>query len=83
VDPNAALETARNAQDDYLRAASRHVEALGADDETKHAANALRAADRLSEAFTALDGWLIGGGFLPEVWRDAQQGFAERVPERS
>ena len=54
MDPDAALEEARQAADDYQDA-----ESYGAGEE---------AASRLIESFRALDVWLTNGGFLPEAW---------------
>lgn len=33
-------------------------------------ATALQDESRLAELVVALDGWLRGGGFLPQAWRD-------------
>lgn len=54
MDPEAALERARQAVRDYEAAPD-------------HAA-ALAAADELVEAFQSLDGWLANGGLLPVSW---------------
>jgi hypothetical protein len=32
------------------------------------------AEERLLEAFVALDGWIVGGGFLPAAWRRDEHG---------
>jgi len=55
MDPDAALEDARRA--------ARAVLDWRGDVETD------TDAYRLAEAFTALDGWLRGGGFPPADWR--------------
>jgi len=54
MDPNQALADARQAVEDYRNAGS-----LGMEGD---------AADRLVEAFTALDEWIVNGGFAPADW---------------
>lgn len=34
-------------------------------------------ADEVAEYFEALDGWLSGGGFPPEAWREGPDAIAE------
>lgn len=58
MDPTQALADARQALDDY-----RHSGA---------AVLAITAADKLSAAFDALDGWLSNGGFLPAQWQQGR-----------
>jgi hypothetical protein len=58
MDPNAALENARNARNRYANATT--------EDE------AINAATDLAAAFADLDQWLTRGGFLPEAWKAAR-----------
>jgi hypothetical protein len=61
MDPNEALKYAREALEEY------RISQGGFD----NAGERSDAADSLSSAFEALDGWLSKGGFLPEAWADA------------
>jgi hypothetical protein len=66
MDPDQALANAREAAQDYDEAGS-----LGSESD---------AAERLVEAFNALDSWLSKGGFLPRDWRSDEkvaQSFAD------
>lgn len=61
MDPDACLEQARKALNDYnqaLLAGDRHA--------------VLVAATTLADYFGALDEWLSRGGFLPEAWRTGE-----------
>jgi hypothetical protein len=83
VDPTATLALLRQAaqQFDAARDVDPEDHGYGASAamvEERAREDALDAAQRLADGFQALDRWLAAGGFLPEVWRDAQQGFAER-----
>jgi hypothetical protein len=61
VDPNEALAQAREAVKVLQGSVTRRV--------TRHAAE-----ERLVEAFAALDGWLVCGGFPPAAWYFAPEG---------
>lgn len=62
MDPNAALANLRTAVADFRAAANTSV----AEDPVDEAAHGL------ADAAEALDGWLSGGGFLPEAWKPAE-----------
>jgi hypothetical protein len=57
MDPNEALQDAREAHEGFIDA--REIE----DDEAME-----MWANRLATAFGVLDTWLKGGGFLPSGW---------------
>jgi hypothetical protein len=59
VDPDETLREAREALDDYF------------ENQSKNITGEIDAADRLAEAFAALDTWLMEGGFLPTPWLEA------------
>jgi hypothetical protein len=61
MDPNEALKRAREAIERYQDDAS-----LGFNTDTR-----LEAADKLADAFEALDEWLSKGGFLPLEWSES------------
>lgn len=58
MDPNVTLSGARDAVADIFLAFQN-------DDDTA----ALHGAQWLADTFTALDGWITKGGFLPDAWR--------------
>jgi len=62
MDPNEALKNAREAAKRLL------VPTRGTEGR-----DAIEDGEILAEAFEALDGWLTGGGFLPESWTDASK----------
>lgn len=61
MDPNAALSEARSARGAIITA-------IDADDNN----GIINHAEILAERFTALDEWLVRGGFLPDAWRTPQ-----------
>ena len=56
MDPDTALENAREALAVYAR-------------RYRDKGTGLSEADDLADAFEALDGWLSRGGFLPDAWK--------------
>jgi hypothetical protein len=59
MDPNVTLSGARDAAQTLITALD------AGDDDTA----VLHGAQWLADTFTALDGWLAKGGFLPDAWR--------------
>lgn len=59
MDPNANLE-------EMLALARTLV-----DDTRPDSTERLEMGDRLADLVLAMDGWLRGGGFTPDVWLDA------------
>ena len=58
MDPNAALENAREAARGVIEAIDNgNIQALDV------------SASNLAEAFQALDTWLLRGGFKPDAWQ--------------
>ena len=55
MDPDQALQDGRRAAASVLQA----VDGNG---------DLIESAERLAEAFQALDGWLASGGFKPQAW---------------
>lgn len=55
VDPNEALKNAREAIHQFNNC-------------NEHVLTRAREAEKLVDAFEALDGWLSKGGFLPKAW---------------
>jgi hypothetical protein len=63
MDPNAALENARNAAREFIRGI----------DKEHPTEDILDNANTLAEAFQALDQWITRGGFLPSAWDESWQ----------
>lgn len=63
MDPNETLRQLRE-----LLSVNRYGEKIYPDD-----------ADRARDLFEALDQWLARGGFLPDAWRSASDGFLSEV----
>jgi hypothetical protein len=61
MDPEQALAEARAALADY-----RTAQTNNRDHRDDHLV--VDAADRLADAFEALDGWLSAGGYRPDDW---------------
>jgi hypothetical protein len=66
VDPDEALAQAREAARLIEQHADQHPVPV--------TAGMAEAGRKLSEAFVALDGWIVGGGFLPAAWRRDEHG---------
>ena len=62
MDPNEALRAARVALGAYR--------AIQDANDSPVDTTEMRAADKLADAFEALDIWLTRGGFLPKSWEE-------------
>ena len=67
MDPNAALRELRELMQGMATRGDRVLVTI----------KRVEELDRMVELFTALDGWLSGGGFPPEEWREGPDAESE------
>lgn len=69
MDPNAALIAIRNAREEGNRALAAAQTIGNGMGKEAAAADCFNALADLIDAVDALDGWMVKGGFLPDLWR--------------